>query len=30
MQHEEDISYYLCALYRKVLYDNWDVVASIK
>ena len=30
MQHEEDISHYLCVLCRKVLYNNWDVVRSIK
>ena len=29
MQHE-DTSHYLCVLYRKVLYNNWDVVPSIK
>ena len=30
MQHEEDISHYLCVLYRKVLNNYGDVVASIK
>ena len=23
MQHEKDISHYLCVLYRKVLFNNW-------
>ena len=30
MQHEKDISHYLCVLYRKVLFNNWGVVPSIK
>ena len=30
MQHEEDISHYLCVFYHKVHDDNWEVVASIK
>ena len=30
MQHEEDISHYLCVFYHNVLDNNWEVVASIK
>ena len=30
MQHEKDISHYLCVLYRNVLFNNWGVVPSIK
>ena len=30
MQHEEDVSHYLCVLYRNVQDNNWEVVASIK
>ena len=30
MQHEKDISHYLCVLYRKVLFNNRGVVPSIK
>ena len=30
MQYEEDMSHYLCVLYRKVHDDNWDAVPSIK
>ena len=30
MQHEEDISHYLCVLYHNVHDNNWEVVASNK
>ena len=30
MQHEEDISHYLCVLYHNVYDNNWEAVASIK
>ena len=30
MQHEEDISHYLCVFYQNVHDNNWEVVASIK
>ena len=30
MQHEEDISDYLCVFYQNVRDNNWEVVASIK
>ena len=30
MQHEEDISHYLCVLYHNVHDNNWEAVASIK
>ena len=30
MQHEEDISHYLCVFYQDVHDDNWEAVASIK
>ena len=30
MKHEKDISHYLCVFYRKVLFNNWGVVPSIK
>ena len=29
MQHEEDISHYLCVFYHNVHDNNWEVVASI-
>ena len=30
MQHEEDISHYLCVFYHNVHDNNWEVVVSIK
>ena len=30
MQHEKDISHYLCVLYHNVHDNNWEAVASIK
>ena len=30
MQHEKDMSQYLCVLYHNVHDNNWEVVASIK
>ena len=30
MQHEEDISHYLCVLYHNMHDINWEVVALIK
>ena len=31
MQHEEDISHYLCFFFYQNVHDNnWEVVASIK
>ena len=30
MQHEKDISHYLCVLYRKKFFNNRGVVPSIK
>ena len=30
MQHEEDISHFLCFFYQNMHDNNWEVVASIK
>ena len=30
MQHEEDISHYLCVFYHNVHDNNWEVVVSIQ
>ena len=30
MQHEENISHYLCVLYHNVHDNNWKVVAQMK
>ena len=30
MQHEEDISHYLCVFYQNVHDNKWEAVASIK